>query len=81
MKTAISLEGRLLQEADRTARQMGISRSRLFSLALENYLRKRRNKEILDQLNEVYAEDPGPEERRIVAEMKRRFHATIRDTW
>jgi len=57
---------------------MGISRSRLFSLALENYLRKRRNKEILDQLNKVYAEDPGPAERRTVAGMKRRFRSTIR---
>ena len=50
MKTAISIEDELLIEADRTAHQMGISRSRLFSLALANYLRKRRNKEILDQL-------------------------------
>ena len=51
MKTAISIEDELLIEADRTAHQMGISRIRLFSLALANYLRKRRNKEILDQLN------------------------------
>ncbi|MGA2592009.1 MAG: hypothetical protein ABSH32_19020 [Bryobacteraceae bacterium] len=81
MKTAISLEDGLLVRADRTARQMGISRSRLFSLALENYLRKRRNKEILDKLNKVYAEDPGPEERRTVAGMKRRFRSTIRTNW
>ncbi|HXM44622.1 MAG TPA: hypothetical protein VN924_25520 [Bryobacteraceae bacterium] len=49
MKTAISLEDELLLRADRTARQMGISRSRLLSFALESYLRKRRNKETLDQ--------------------------------
>ncbi len=81
MKTAISVEDELLMEADRTAHQMGISRSRLFSLALANYLRKRRNKEILDQLNRVYAEEPSPEERRTVEGMKRRFRSTIRDNW
>ncbi|MGA3076107.1 MAG: hypothetical protein ABSG56_20755 [Bryobacteraceae bacterium] len=81
MKTAISLEDELLIRADRTARQMGISRSRLLSLALESYLRKRRNKETLDQLNRVYAGDPSPEERRTVAGMKRRFRSTIQESW
>jgi metal-responsive CopG/Arc/MetJ family transcriptional regulator len=80
MKTAISLEDELLLRADRTAREMGISRSRLFSVALEAYLRKRRNQEILDQLNKVYADEPSPEERRTVAAMKRRFGSTIRES-
>jgi hypothetical protein len=39
MKTAISLHANLLKEVVRTARSMGISRSRLFTLALENYPR------------------------------------------
>jgi metal-responsive CopG/Arc/MetJ family transcriptional regulator len=81
MKTAISLEDELLLEADRTARQMGVSRSRLFSIALEAYLRKRRNQEILGQLNKVYAGDPSLEERRTIAGVKRRFRSTIRDSW
>jgi metal-responsive CopG/Arc/MetJ family transcriptional regulator len=80
MKTAISLEDELLLEADRIARQMGVSRSRLFSIALEAYLRKRRNQEILGQLNKVYAGEPRPEERRTVAGMKRRFRSTIRES-
>lgn len=81
MKTAISLEDELLLQADRTAREMGVSRSRLFSLALEAYLRKRRNQEILSQLNKVYAEEPSAEDRRTVAGMKRRFRSTIRESW
>jgi len=47
MKTAVSLEDELPIRADRTARQMGIRRSRLLSLPLESYLRKRRTKETL----------------------------------
>lgn len=81
MKTAISLEDELLLQADRTAREMGVSRSRLFSLALEAYLRERRNREILGQLNKVYADEPSVEERRTVAGMKRRFRSTIRESW
>jgi metal-responsive CopG/Arc/MetJ family transcriptional regulator len=81
MKTAISLEDELLLEADRIARQMGVSRSRLFSIALEAYLRKRRNQEILGQLNKVYADEPSPNERRTVAGLKRRFRSTIQESW
>ena len=80
MKTAISLEDELLLRADRTALEMGISRSCLFSVALEAYLRKRRNQEILGQLNKVYADEPSPEERRTVTAMKRRFRSTIRES-
>lgn len=80
MKTAISLEDELLMRADRTARQMGISRSRLFSVAIEAYLRWRQNQEILGQLNEVYAGESSPEERQTVAGMKRRFRSTIRES-
>lgn len=38
-KAVISLDHRLIIEADGAARKIGVSRSRLFSLALEDYLR------------------------------------------
>jgi hypothetical protein len=60
---------------------MGVSRSRLFSIALEAYRRERQNQEILSQLNKVYAEERSPEERRTVTGMKRRFRSTIRESW
>jgi metal-responsive CopG/Arc/MetJ family transcriptional regulator len=80
MKTAISVEDELLLQADRTAKQMGLSRSRLFSIALADYLRHRRQEEMIEQLNRVYAE-PDPSEAVMVAKMKAKFRATIRDRW
>lgn len=65
----------------KTAARWVSGRSRLFSLALGNYLRQRRNREILERLNKVYAGDPSPEERRTIAGMKRRFRSTIRENW
>jgi metal-responsive CopG/Arc/MetJ family transcriptional regulator len=81
MKTAISLQDELALEADRAARKMGISRSRLFSLALADFLRSRRRKEMLEKLNEVYGPERGPEERGKLAAMKQRFRSTIKDRW
>ena len=74
MKTAISVEDDLLLQADRTARKMGISRSRLFSIALEAYLRNR-------SWASLSASEPSPEERRTVAGMKTRFRSTIHNIW
>ena len=80
MKTAISVDDRLLLEADRIARQMGTSRSRLFSRAMEDYLRNRRHERILAQLNRVYAE-PDPAEGRTTARMKAKFRSTLKERW
>jgi metal-responsive CopG/Arc/MetJ family transcriptional regulator len=81
MKTAISLDGDLLHEADQTARAMGLSRSRLFSLALEDYLRHRRQQQMLDQLNQAYCDEPDPAEARTAENIKAKFRSTIKDSW
>ena len=63
VKTAVSIESTLFEQAERTAREMQISRSRLYNLALEDYLRHRENQELLRRLNEAYADDLDEEER------------------
>jgi metal-responsive CopG/Arc/MetJ family transcriptional regulator len=80
MKTAISIETPLLEETDRAARKMGLSRSRLVSLALKDYLRQRRNREIVEQLNNVYSE-PDATDQPSLSAMKAKFKATIKDSW
>ena len=81
MKTAISLDDDLLEEADNTARSMGLSRSRLFSLALRDYLKRRKDEAVTERLNRVYATPPNPEERRTVSGMKRKFRSIIQERW
>lgn len=53
MKTAVSLNHRLILEANRVARDMAVSRSCLFSLALESYLERLKQERIVEQLNGV----------------------------
>jgi metal-responsive CopG/Arc/MetJ family transcriptional regulator len=82
MKTAISVEDELLDEADRTAKQMGLSRSRLFSIALQDYLRHRRQAEMSERLNQVYADETRDSgDRETLRAMKAKFRATIRERW
>jgi metal-responsive CopG/Arc/MetJ family transcriptional regulator len=75
MKTAISVEARLLRAADNVAKELGWSRSHLFSVAVEGFLRERRVVEIRQQLDRVYTDmPPGPK-------MKAAFRRTIEDRW
>jgi metal-responsive CopG/Arc/MetJ family transcriptional regulator len=81
MKTAISVDDDLIEEADRTAHEMGVSRSRLFSLALESYLRNREHERILEQLNRVYTDEAGKADKLMAKRLKAKFRGTIVENW
>ena len=57
MKTAISLPDRIYFEAEKTAKNLGISRSALYLNALTDYLKKNNRENITQKLNEVYGND------------------------
>lgn len=62
IKTTISLQKPLFEQAEALARKMKISRSCLFALALEDYLQRQQNRDLLAQINAAYAGEPDPSE-------------------
>jgi metal-responsive CopG/Arc/MetJ family transcriptional regulator len=80
VKTAISLEKPLLEQVDLIAHEMGIPRSRLFVLAVEEFLQRRQNKQIMETINKVYSEHPPTErEQAQLKEMRRHYMSTLED--
>jgi metal-responsive CopG/Arc/MetJ family transcriptional regulator len=67
VKTAISVQEALFEQADEIADEMKISRSRLFNLALEDFVLRYHNRKLLKQINAAYEDlpDPGEQERRL----------------
>ncbi len=57
MKTAISLPDATFEEAEQLAKRLGMSRSELYTTALETFLNEHRSKAITAKLNEVYADE------------------------
>lgn len=55
MKTAISVRDNLFQRIDTYSKTKKISRSQIFSEAAEEYLEKRENDDLTDNLNLVYS--------------------------
>ena len=81
MKTAISIDDGLLQEADEAARTMGLSRSRLFALAVGDFLQRQRREQMLLRLNEVYAAAPEPAETPLLKGIKAKMRRAVKERW
>jgi metal-responsive CopG/Arc/MetJ family transcriptional regulator len=75
MKIAISIDDKLLQDADETARLMGLSRSRLFTLAVGDFLQRQRQEQMLLRLNEVYGNGMERAEKRLLKGIKAKAHS------
>lgn len=57
MKTAISVRDSVYKRAEKFAKRERITRSQLFSDAVEEYLNKREADDITANLNEVYSKE------------------------
>ena len=62
VKTAISIDGDLFEETDTLAQELELPRSQVIALALEDYIRRYRNKKLLAQINAAYADAPDIED-------------------
>jgi metal-responsive CopG/Arc/MetJ family transcriptional regulator len=55
-KTAVSIDECLLKETDQIAQELDIPRSQVVSLALSDFNQRYRNRQLLSQINEAYAD-------------------------
>jgi hypothetical protein len=74
MKTAISLPEELFKEIEEITRECGCSRSRVFVMAVKEFLERRKSGQLLEALDKAYATPEASEE---VAARRRakRYHA------
>jgi len=59
MKTAISIEDDLFRQAEEAARELGLSRSALFSQAVDEFIKNHMPNEITRKYNEIYSQAAG----------------------
>ena len=81
VKTAISLEKSLFEEAEALAREKNVSRSRLFAIALEEYLRRHESRAMLRELDVVYEVGPDADERALADGMARQQRRVVEGKW
>ncbi len=81
IKTAISIEKPLFKEVEELADELDISRSQVFSLAVKDYLKRRKNQRLLEAINAAYADFPDEEEKELLTRMKSIHHRLTKDSW
>lgn len=58
MKTAVSIPDRVFKSAEKLARRLGLSRSELYARALADWIERRDEAHITEQINEFLARHP-----------------------
>jgi metal-responsive CopG/Arc/MetJ family transcriptional regulator len=82
MKTAVSLPSTLYEKAEKTASYMGIKRSELFALALEEFIANHNGNMITEKINEVYENiDQSEFEPYLTAGLEPTRNLTRNDAW
>lgn len=81
VKTAVSIRKSLFEQAENLARKMKVPRSRLFALALEDYIRRQENRKLLLQINATCAEEPDQAEKTLRRQHRRQHRRMVEGEW
>ncbi len=81
VKTAISIQKSLFDEAEKIARKMKVSRSSLFARALEDYIHREQNRELLTQINAAYADEPDSTEKTLRRKARGTHRRIVSGEW
>jgi metal-responsive CopG/Arc/MetJ family transcriptional regulator len=81
VKTAISIEKNLFDQAEKMALTMKVSRSRLFVIALQDFIEHSRNKELLAQINAACDDNLDESEQTLRKKTRRQHRQIVEGEW
>jgi metal-responsive CopG/Arc/MetJ family transcriptional regulator len=81
IKTAISIDKPLFEEVDELAHELNTSRSRIFSLAAQEFIDRHRNQRLLQAINEAYEDLPDKKDEILNSIRKSRQLLIVHDQW
>ena len=81
VKTAISINKSLFDQVNKLADELEVSRSHLFVLAVEEFIQRYENEQLLQQINQAYDDLPLADEEQIVQGMRSRHRNLVESEW
>ena len=82
VKTAISIEKGLFNEVNLLADKMHVSRSKLFVMAVQDFIKKNENQSLLTQINSAFSEISDSEHKKIQDAMRKKQLKNLeREPW
>ena len=80
IKTAISIEKPIFDKVNDLAKNLNISRSRLFVIAAQEFIQRHTNQELLQAINDAYDDLPDVDPK-IVDKMRPRHLKMVKNRW
>lgn len=82
VKTAISLQEDLFKEVNMLASELHVSRSKLFVMAVQDFIKKEESKNLLSQINNAFSDSPNKDEIKVRSNMRRKQAKNLkREPW
>jgi len=81
VKVAISLDKPLFEQAELLARELKVTRSRLFTIALDDLIRRHQGQLLLERINAAYGDTPPPAEQALQRKMRRQHRQVVEGEW
>ena len=82
VKTTISMQEELFKEVNKLAEKLHVSRSKLFVMAIQEFIKKEESHKLLSQINNAFNDYPDSEEIEIHSKMKTKQKRNLkRESW
>jgi predicted transcriptional regulator len=81
IKTAISLGSMTFARVDALARELKVPRSRIFALAVEEFLDRHDSRSLLAAIDRAYDGSPDKAEKRWLSATRRKHRQILRGEW
>lgn len=82
IKTAISIQESIFKQVEAIAQEMKVSRSRLFVLALENFIRDYQDRQLFEAINQACIEvSDDPLEQSRLRQIRRQHRRMVEGEW
>ena len=81
IKTAISIQKSLFEQAESLAQELNVSRSELFGMAIETFVRNHQNQILLQEINEAYSDEQDTSDKVRLSKMRKHHRKVVRNEW
>jgi len=81
IKTAISIQKSLFEQAESLAQELNVSRSQLFGMAIETFVKNHQNQLLLEEINKAYSDEQDTSDTARLSKMRKQHRKIVGDKW
>ena len=81
VKTAISIDKTLLDHISKLAVEINLSRSQIFTQAVQYFIDKKNDLDLIRRINQAYPDILDADETERLTKSKKKYQEIVKDTW